>query len=99
MIAMSAKPIDSFNHAVSFTVTCEDQAEIDRYWDALLGGGGEAERCGWLRDRYGLCWQIIPRELGRMMSDPDRVRAGRAAQAMLQMVKLDIAALKKAFAG
>ncbi len=97
-IAMSAGPLDPFNHAISFVVTCADQAELDRYWYALLEGG-TAEQCGWLRDRFGLSWQIVPAELGAMMSDPDRARAKRAADAMMKMVKFDIAGLKAAFAG
>ena len=97
-VAMSAGPLDPFNHAVSFVVNCDDQAEVDRYWNALLEGG-TAEQCGWLRDRYGLCWQIVPSAMGRMMSSPDRAAAARAAQAMMTMVKFDIAALEKAFAG
>jgi len=96
--AMSAGPLDDFNHSVSFQVECEDQAEIDRLWDAL-GAGGTIEQCGWLRDRYGLCWQIVPKILGEMMKDADRVRAKRVAEAMLKMVKLDIAALQRAYNG
>lgn len=97
--AMSAGPLDPFNHAISLVVTCEDQAEIDRYWDGLLAGGGTPEQCGWLRDRYGLCWQIVPAALGEMMSSSDHARAKRAADAMLKMVKLDIAALEAAYSG
>ncbi len=96
--AMSAGPLDPFNHAVSFVVNCDDQAEIDRYWSALLEGG-TAEPCGWLRDRYGLSWQIVPTAMSRMMSSPDRAAAARAAQVMMTMVKFDIAALERAFAG
>jgi predicted 3-demethylubiquinone-9 3-methyltransferase (glyoxalase superfamily) len=97
-VAMSAGPLDPFNHAVSFVVNCEDQAEIDRYWNALLEGGS-AEQCGWLKDRFGLSWQIVPTVMGEFMADPDRAKAKRAADAMLKMVKFDIAALKKAHAG
>jgi len=97
-IAMSAGPLDPFNHAVSFVVNCDNQAELDRYWDALLEGG-QAEQCGWLKDRYGLCWQIVPSIIDDLMSDPDRIKAKRASDAMMQMVKLDIAALKAAHAG
>jgi predicted 3-demethylubiquinone-9 3-methyltransferase (glyoxalase superfamily) len=96
--AMSAGPLDPFNHAVSFSVNCEDQAEIDRYWDALLDGGS-AEQCGWLKDRFGLSWQIVPTVLSDMMADPDRAKAKRATDAMLKMVKLDVAALQAAYAG
>ncbi len=94
--AMSAGPLDPFNHAVSFVVQCADQAEVDRYWNALLDGG-TAEQCGWLRDRYGLCWQIVPTVLFELMNHPDRARAGRASDAMMTMVKIDIAALRAAF--
>ena len=98
-MAISAGPLDAFNHAVSFVVKCETQAEIDRYWSAFLGAGGEAEQCGWLKDRYGLYWQIVPSRLGEMMSDPDRAKAKRAADAMLTMRKFDLAALEAAYAG
>jgi predicted 3-demethylubiquinone-9 3-methyltransferase (glyoxalase superfamily) len=98
MQAFSAGPLDPFNHAVSFVVTCDDQAELDRYWNALLEGGS-AEQCGWLKDRFGLSWQIVPRVLGEMMADPDRARAKRAADAMMKMVKIDVAGLQAAFAG
>jgi len=93
-MAMSAGPLDPFNHAVSFAIECDDQREIDRLWQAL-GEGGIIEQCGWLRDRFGLCWQIVPKILGAMMKDPDRARAWRVAQAMLKMVKLDIAACRR----
>jgi predicted 3-demethylubiquinone-9 3-methyltransferase (glyoxalase superfamily) len=97
-IAMSAGPLDPFNHAISFVVNCESQAEIDRYWNALLEGGS-AEQCGWLKDRYGLSWQIVPTVLGKMMGAPDRAKAKRASDAMLKMVKIDITGLQAAFAG
>ncbi|HEU6452315.1 MAG TPA: VOC family protein [Gemmatimonadaceae bacterium] len=97
--AMSAGQLDQFNHAISLVVTCEDQAEIDRYWDGLLAGGGAPEACGWLRDRYGVSWQITPAAMGEMMADPDRERARRATDAMLKMVKFDLAALEEAYAG
>jgi len=97
-IAMSAGPLDPFNHAVSFVVNCDDQAEVDRYWNALLEGGSP-EQCGWLKDHYGLSWQIVPTVLAEMMADPDQAKAKRAADAMLKMVKLDIAALKAAHSG
>jgi len=97
-LAMSAGPLDAFNHAVSFVVHCQDQAEIDRYWNALLDGG-RAEACGWLKDRYGLSWQIVPAELATMMADSDQARARRTADAMMKMIKLDLAALQAAFRG
>jgi len=96
--AFSAGPLDAFNHSISFMVNCENQEEIDRYWNALLEGGS-AEQCGWLKDRYGLSWQIVPTALGKMMTDPDRAKAKRAAEAMLKMVKLDVAALQAAYEG
>ena len=97
--AFSAGPLDPFNHAISMVVLCEDQAELDRYWNGLLQGGGKEEQCGWLRDRYGLAWQIVPRVMDEMMADKDVSRAKRVATAMLQMVKLDIAKLKAAYEG
>lgn len=93
--AMSAGPMEPFNHAVSFVVACEDQAEIDRYWEALLEGG-QAEQCGWLKDRYGLSWQIVPKRMGELIGGADPVRARRASDAMMKMVKIDIAALEAA---
>ena len=97
--AMSAGPLDQFNHAISLMVSCDDQAELDRYWDGLLAGGGTTEACGWLRDRYGVSWQIVPARFAEMMSDPDRERAKRFSDAMLNMVKFDIAALEAAYEG
>ena len=97
-VAMTAGPLDPFNHAVSFVVNCKDQAEVDRYWNALLQGGS-AEACGWLKDRYGLSWQIVPTVLFEMMASPDRAKSKRASDAMMKMVKLDIAALQAAFDG
>jgi predicted 3-demethylubiquinone-9 3-methyltransferase (glyoxalase superfamily) len=96
--AMSAGPLDPFNHAVSFVVNCDSQAELDRYWNALLEGGS-AEECGWLKDRFGVSWQIVPTVMLKMMSDPDRVKAKRASDAMMKMVKLDIAKLTTAYEG
>jgi len=97
-MAISAGPLDPFNHAISFVVSCDTQDELDRYWNALLEGG-TPEMCGWLRDRYGLSWQIVPTILDKMMADPDREKGRRAAQAMLKMKKLDIPGLQKAFDG
>lgn len=95
-IAMSAGELDPFNHAISLTVNCEDQAEVDRFWKAL-GEGGTIEECGWLKDRYGVSWQVIPVVLGEMLKDSDRQRAKRVAEAMLKMKKIEIAGLKKAY--
>jgi predicted 3-demethylubiquinone-9 3-methyltransferase (glyoxalase superfamily) len=97
-MGFNAGPLDPFNHAISFIINCDDQAEIDRLWNALLQGGSP-EQCGWLKDRYGVSWQIVPKALGEMMKDSDRARAKRVAEAMLKMVKLDIAGLKKAYDG
>ena len=97
-MAMSAGPLDPFNHAVSFVVNCADQTELDRYWHALLEGGS-AEQCGWLKDRFGLSWQIVPKMLDDLIAAPDRAKAKRASDAMMKMVKIDIAALQAAFAG
>jgi predicted 3-demethylubiquinone-9 3-methyltransferase (glyoxalase superfamily) len=97
-VAMTAGKLDPFNHAVSFVVNCDNQAELDRYWNALLRDG-EAEQCGWLKDRFGLSWQIVPAVLTQIMNDPDRAKAKRATDAMLKMVKIDIAALQAAFNG
>ena len=96
--AISAGPLDPFNHAISLVVVCDDQVELDRYWDALLEGGN-AEACGWLKDKYGVSWQIVPAVMDEMMSDKDPVRAKRVTDAMLKMVKLDIAKLQAAYDG
>lgn len=84
-----------YTHAISFSVDCDDQAEVDRLWDALANGG-QVERCGWLKDRYGVSWQIVPRILPKLLGDPDPAKAQRVMQAMLGMIKLDIAGLRKA---
>ena len=97
--AMAAGPLDPFNHAISMVVACETQAELDRYWNALLKGGGKTEACGWLRDKYGVSWQIVPAVLDDMMADRDRARSKRVTDAMLKMVKLDIAELEAAYNG
>jgi predicted 3-demethylubiquinone-9 3-methyltransferase (glyoxalase superfamily)/predicted lactoylglutathione lyase len=96
--AISAGPLDPFNHAISFIVNCDDQAEVDRLWGAL-SAGGTIEQCGWVRDRYGVCWQIVPTVLGEMMKHPDRNRGRRVSEAMLTMKKLDIQGLERAYAG
>lgn len=97
--AVSAGEHDAFNDAVSFMVTCSSQAEIDRYWNALLEHGGKPQGCGWIIDSYGVRWQIVPAVLLEMIAAPDREKAGRATTAMLKQVKLDIAALEAAFEG
>jgi predicted 3-demethylubiquinone-9 3-methyltransferase (glyoxalase superfamily) len=99
--AMTAGKHDDFNDSISIVVECEDQAELDRYWNALLEGGGKPQACGWLMDRYGVRWQIVPKMLMDAMRDSDRdpARSKRVSDAMLQMIKLDIATLQKAARG
>lgn len=97
--AMTAGPHHEFNDAISIVVECDDQAELDRYWNALLEGGGKVQACGWLNDRFGLRWQIVPAALEDMMRDEDPVRSKRVTDALLQMIKLDIAALEEAYRG
>ncbi len=92
---LNGGPYFKFNEAVSFTIPCENQAEVDRYWKAL-SAVPESEQCGWVKDRYGLSWQIVPTMLNRLLADPDRAKAGRVMEAMLRMKKLDIAALERA---
>ena len=95
--AISAGPHHEFNDAISLVVLCDDQAELDRYWNALLEGGGQPQACGWLIDRYGLRWQIVPAKLDEWLNDADPARAKRVSDAFLSMVKLDIAALEAAY--
>jgi predicted 3-demethylubiquinone-9 3-methyltransferase (glyoxalase superfamily) len=97
--AMTAGPHDDFNDAISLMVMCDDQAEVDRYWDALLAQGGKPMACGWISDRYGLRWQIVPARLDEMMKDSNVERAKRVSDAMMTMVKLDLDALEKAYRG
>ena len=85
----------AFSEAISFQILCADQDEVDHYWDALTDGGEESQ-CGWLKDRFGLSWQVVPKQLDELLGDPDPGRSGRAMQAMLQMRKLDVAALQAA---
>ena len=95
--AMSAGPHHEFNDAISIVVMCNDQAELDRYWNALLEGGGKPQACGWLNDRFGVRWQIVPTALEEMMRDKDPARSKRVTDAMLEMVKIDITTLEKAY--
>ena len=98
--ALNGGPIFKFNEAISFQVNCETQEEVDYYWEKLSEGGDKkAQQCGWLKDKYGASWQVVPRDLSAMMSDPDAEKSGRAMKAMLQMKKLDIGELKRAYAG
>lgn len=97
--AMSAGEHDPFNDAVSFGIPCRTQAEVDRYWNAILKNGGKELACGWIRDKYGVRWQIYPEALLVMMADKDKKKAGRIAAEMQQQVKFDVKKLKAAFAG
>ena len=97
--ALNGGPDFAFTEAVSFVIDCEDQAEVDRLWDALIAGGGSPSQCGWLKDRYGLSWQVIPRQLGEILGSPDAEGSRRAMEAMLKMTKIDVAELRRAFAG
>lgn len=94
-MAIEAGPLDPFNHSFSIMVECDTQAEIDRLWEALQEGGS-VEHCGWLKDRWGLSWQIAPKRLGELMSDPDHAKVKRVTEAMLKMIKFDIAGLEAA---
>jgi predicted 3-demethylubiquinone-9 3-methyltransferase (glyoxalase superfamily) len=98
-MALNGGPHFKFTPAVSLFVKCESQEEVDTYWDKLVADGGQAERCGWLKDRFGLSWQIVPTVLGQLLQDKDRTKAGRVMQAMLGMTKLDIAGLRAAYEG
>jgi predicted 3-demethylubiquinone-9 3-methyltransferase (glyoxalase superfamily) len=96
-MALNGGPTFKLSPAVSLAVVCDTQAELDMYWDKLLAGGGEPSQCGWLTDQYGLSWQIVPSVVKRMLQDPDTAKTDRMMAALLQMKKLDIAALERAF--
>jgi len=98
-LGLNGGPQFKFTEAVSFTIACEDQAEIDRLWDALTADGGKPVQCGWLKDRFGLSWQIVPKAMGKLMAGDDPAGAKRAMEAMMKMVKLDIAELERAYRG
>jgi predicted 3-demethylubiquinone-9 3-methyltransferase (glyoxalase superfamily) len=95
-VALNAGPMFNFTEAISFVVNCETQQEVDYYWDKLTGDGGEESMCGWLKDRFGLSWQITPKMLTKLTAHPDKNVAARAMQEMMQMKKIDIAKLEKA---
>ena len=98
--ALNGGPIFRFTEAVSFQISCSTQEQVDHFWGRLTEGGDpHAQQCGWLKDRFGLSWQVVPEVLGRLLGDPDKVKAGRVMQALLQMEKLNIAALQAAFDG
>jgi len=98
-IGLNGGPDFTFNEAISFSIDCQDQAEVDRYWEALVQGGGEYSVCGWLKDRFGVSWQVVPRQLNEYLQGPDREGARRAMEAMLQMQKLDVEKLREAYEG
>ena len=98
-MALNSGPLFKFTEAISFMVDCQSQEEVDYYWDKLLSGGGKPSQCGWLKDKYGLSWQIVPTILGELMSDKDPAKSRRVMEAMLKMVKMDVAALKRAYEG
>jgi predicted 3-demethylubiquinone-9 3-methyltransferase (glyoxalase superfamily) len=95
---LNGGPEFKFSEAISFSIDCADQAEVDRLWDALTANGGEPGPCGWLKDRWGVSWQIVPHRLGELLQDPDPERARRAMEAMLKMGKIEVAALEAAAA-
>jgi predicted 3-demethylubiquinone-9 3-methyltransferase (glyoxalase superfamily) len=98
--ALNGGPIFKFNEAISFQVNCETQGEVDYYWEKLSeGGDARAQQCGWLKDKYGVSWQVVPRALVELLNDPDSEKSGRVMEAMLRMKKIDVDALKRAAAG
>jgi predicted 3-demethylubiquinone-9 3-methyltransferase (glyoxalase superfamily) len=98
--ALNGGPLFKFSEAISFVVRCETQTEVDRYWDKLVEGGDErARQCGWLKDKYGVSWQIVPAALFEMMAGTDRIKSERVMRAMLRMKKLDLSALRQAYEG
>ena len=98
-IGLNAGPRFKFNESISFFVNCENQAEVDELWNKLTADGGEESMCGWLKDKFGLWWQIIPKQLGELMGDPDPEKSQRVVQAMLKMQKIIVADLQKAYDG
>ncbi|GAB4580980.1 MAG: VOC family protein [Anaerolineales bacterium] len=98
-MGLNAGPQFKFNEAVSMYVDCEDQAEVDYFWNNLTANGGEESMCGWCKDKFGLWWQIVPKQLGQLMGDPDPEKANRVTQAMLKMQKIVVADLQKAYDG
>lgn len=98
-VALNGGPMFKFNESISFFVTCNDQAEVDYYWNALTANGGAESQCGWLKDKFGLSWQIVPKQMAETVMGPDKAGADRAMQAMFKMKKLIVADLQKAYAG
>ena len=97
--ALNGNAHDAFNNSVSLSVDCKDQVEVDHYWEKLIGDRGKEIACSWLKDRYGVSWQIVPEILPRLLNDPDKAKAARVMQAMMQMVKIDVAAIEAAARG
>ncbi len=97
LMALNGGPQFKFTEAISLFVSCDNQEEIDYYWTKLLSGGGKEDRCGWLKDKFGLSWQIVPAILGELMSDPDKKKTEKVMQAVLGMIKLDIKLLRQAY--
>lgn len=98
-MALNGGPMVKFTEAISFTIDCDGQQEVDHYWDTFTADGGEESQCGWVKDKFGLSWQIVPKQLGEALAGSDRAGAGRAMQAMLQMKKIIVADIQKAYAG
>lgn len=99
-VALNGGPVFKFNEAISLQITCDDQEQVDYYWDRLAQGGDEkAQQCGWLKDRFGVSWQVVPRVLPELLTDPDRAKSERAMSAWMKMKKFDIAELERAAAG
>ena len=97
-VGLNAGPRHKFTEAVSFFVEVDTQQEVDHYWDGLLAGGGRPDRCGWLKDKFGLSWQVIPKALPQLVTDPDPAKAKRAMEAMMTMIKIDLAEVQRAHA-
>lgn len=97
--AINGGPVFKFTEAISFSIDCKSQEEVDHFWNKLTEGGGQESQCGWLKDKYGLSWQVVPTVLPEMLKDPDHAKAKRVMEAMLKMKKIDIAALKQAYDG
>lgn len=98
-MGLNGGPQFKFNEAISFVITCDTQVEIDNYWSKLQEGGGQPSQCGWLKDRFGLSWQVVPKALGELMQDKNPEKSKRVMEALLKMTKLDIAELKRAYDG
>jgi predicted 3-demethylubiquinone-9 3-methyltransferase (glyoxalase superfamily) len=98
-VGLNGGPDFKFNEAISFVIDCEDQAEVDRYWTALILGGGQPSQCGWLKDKFGVSWQVIPKQMDEYLKSPDREASRRAFEAMLKMSKLDVEQLREAYEG